>query len=451
MAKILIVDDEEGIRSVLNRVLGKSHETRQASNGAEALQAAQEFRPDLLICDLKMPELDGIGVLRGLQERNLDPLVIMLTAHGTVETAVEAMKLGAFDYLRKPFDVDEVRVVVDKALSIGQLKEEVKSLRRQAQKRDRLDRIVGKSKSMIQAYELIEQVAPSRSTVLITGESGTGKEMIARAIHAHSPRAEKAFIAVNCAAISGELLESELFGHEKGSFTGATSSKQGKFELANGGTLFLDEISEMAPRLQAKLLRVLQENEIDRVGGTAPIPVDVRILASTNRVLKDEIKKDRFREDLFYRLNVVNLSFPPLRERKEDIPLLANHFVGRYAEENGRTIGEIPDETMEVLMRYHWPGNVRELENVIERAVVLCRNGTLNTDTLPDEVREPQPSEGLGIGIGMTTADAERVLILETLKSVDNSRTKAAEILGISIRTLRNKINEYRAIGIEVP
>jgi len=451
MAKILIVDDEEGIRSVLNRVLGKSHETRQASNGAEALQAAQEFRPDLLICDLKMPELDGIGVLRGLQERNLDPLVIMLTAHGTVETAVEAMKLGAFDYLRKPFDVDEVRVVVDKALSIGQLKEEVKSLRRQAQKRDRLDRIVGKSKSMIQAYELIEQVAPSRSTVLITGESGTGKEMIARAIHAHSPRAEKAFIAVNCAAISGELLESELFGHEKGSFTGATSSKQGKFELANGGTLFLDEISEMAPRLQAKLLRVLQENEIDRVGGTAPIPVDVRILASTNRVLKDEIKKDRFREDLFYRLNVVNLSFPPLRERKEDIPLLANHFVGRYAEENGRTIGEIPDETMEVLMRYHWPGNVRELENVIERAVVLCRNGTLNPDTLPEEVREPQPSEGLGIGIGMTTADAERVLILETLKSVDNSRTKAAEILGISIRTLRNKINEYRAIGIEVP
>lgn len=451
MAKILIVDDEEGIRSVLNRVLGKTHETRQASNGKEALEAAQEFEPDLLICDLKMPELDGIGVLRALQEKKLDPLVIMLTAHGTVETAVEAMKLGAFDYLRKPFDVEEVKIVVDKALSIGRLKEEVKTLRKQIQKRDRLDRIVGKSKAMLQVYDLIEQVAPSRSTVLISGESGTGKEMIARAIHAHSPRAEKPFIAVNCAAISGELLESELFGHEKGSFTGATSSKQGKFELANGGTLFLDEISEMAPRLQAKLLRVLQENEIDRVGGTTPIPVDVRILASTNRVLKDEIKKDRFREDLYYRLNVVNLSFPPLRERKEDIPLLAHYFVTRYADENGKSVGAIPDETMEVLMRYHWPGNVRELENVIERAVVLCRNGALGAETIPDEVREPQPSEGLGIGVGMTTADSERILILETLKSVDNSRTKAAEILGISIRTLRNKINEYRAIGIEVP
>ena len=451
MARILIVDDESGIRSVLSRVLRKEHETLEASDGLEALRLVEEFLPDVTICDLKMPEMDGLEVLRRLRESERDTVVVVLTAHGSIETAVEAMKLGAFDYLRKPFDIDEVKVVVEKALSLRDLREEVRSLRNQVQKRDRLDRIIGKSPAMLAAFDLIEQVAPSRSTVLITGESGTGKEMIARAVHAHSPRAGKRFVAVNCAAISGELLESELFGHEKGAFTGATSSKTGKFELADGGTLFLDEIGEMSPRLQAKLLRVLQEGEIDRVGGTTPIPVDVRILASTNRILKEEIRKGTFREDLYYRLNVMTIAFPPLRERKEDIPHLVKIFAERYADENGKEIKDIPDETIRFLIRYNWPGNVRELENVIQRAVVLCRDGILSPDYVPEEIGTPEHRGGLDIHLGMTTYEAERILILETLKASENNRTRAAEQLGISIRTLRNKLNEYRKEGIEVP
>ncbi|MCA9411804.1 MAG: sigma-54-dependent Fis family transcriptional regulator [Candidatus Omnitrophica bacterium] len=451
MAKILIVDDEAGIRSILKRVLSKHHETAEAADGQTAVDKVREWRPDILICDLKMPEMDGMEVLRRVQEIDPDLVSVMITAHGTVETAVEAMKLGAFDYFRKPFDVEEVKVVVDKALSIRNLKEEVTTLKKQVRERDRLDRIIGKSQKMRESFDLIEQVAPSKSTVLITGESGTGKEMIARAIHAHSPRAEKNFVAVNCAAISGELLESELFGHEKGSFTGAVSSKTGKFELANGGTLFLDEIGEMDPKLQAKLLRVLQENEIDRVGGTKPIPVDVRVIASTNRSLRDQIKKGDFREDLFYRLNVVNITFPALRERKEDIPILADHFVRKYAEENGKEIEGIEPDALETLMKFNWPGNVRELENVIERAVVLCRGKSIDSASLPAEIREPEVREGLDIHVGMTTMEAERMLILETLKTYEWNRTRAAELLGISIRTLRNKLNEYREAGAEIP
>ncbi|MCA9445836.1 MAG: sigma-54-dependent Fis family transcriptional regulator [Candidatus Omnitrophica bacterium] len=451
MAKILIVDDEAGIRSILKRVLSKHHETAEAADGQTAVDKVREWKPDILICDLKMPEMDGMEVLRRVQEIDPDLVSVMITAHGTVETAVEAMKLGAFDYFRKPFDVEEVKVVVDKALSIRNLKEEVTTLKKQVRERDRLDRIIGKSQKMRESFDLIEQVAPSKSTVLITGESGTGKEMIARAIHAHSPRAEKNFVAVNCAAISGELLESELFGHEKGSFTGAIDKSIGKFREAEGGTIFLDEIGEMDPKLQAKLLRVLQENEIDRVGGTKPIPVDVRVIASTNRSLRDQIKKGDFREDLFYRLNVVNITFPALRERKEDIPILAEHFVRKYAEENGKEIEGIEPDALETLMKFNWPGNVRELENVIERAVVLCRGKSIDSASLPAEIREPEVREGLDIRVGMTTMEAERMLILETLKTYEWNRTRAAELLGISIRTLRNKLNEYREAGAEIP
>ncbi|KXK35839.1 MAG: sigma-54 dependent transcriptional regulator [Candidatus Omnitrophica bacterium] len=451
MPRILIVDDESGIRSLLSRVLGKRYETREAANGREALNTVGSWPPDIIICDLKMPEMSGLEVLRALQEQKQESLVIVLTAHGTVETAVEAMKLGAFDYLRKPFDVEEVLVVVEKALSVRDLKEEVRTLRKQVQKRNRLDQIIGHSPLMLRAFDLIEQVAPTRSTVLIIGESGTGKELIARALHVHSPRAEKRFVAVNCAAISEELLESELFGHEKGSFTGAISSKVGKFELAHGGTLFLDEISEMSPRLQAKLLRVLQEGEIDKVGGSSPIPVDVRILASTNRNLREEIKNGSFREDLFYRLNVVTITFPPLRERKEDIPLLAEHFCRIYEEENGHPIQKIPEETLRILMRYNWPGNVRELENTIERASILCRNGVLTPDCLPEEILNPVSRPGLEVHVGMSLEEAERTLILETLKACGANRSKAVDLLGISIRTLRNKLTEYRETGVEVP
>lgn len=451
MGKILIVDDESGIRSILKRVLGKNHEVLEAENGKEALDILRTHRPDLLVCDLKMPEIDGMEVLRQVPEIDPDLVSIMITAHGSVEDAVQAMKLGALDYFRKPFDVEEVKVVVEKGLSVRSLKTQVADLRREVRERDRLDRILGKSPKMRQAFDLIEQVAPSRSTVLITGESGTGKELIARAIHAHSPRAEKNFVAVNCAAISGELLESELFGHEKGAFTGAVSSKIGKFEYAHGGTIFLDEIGEMDPKLQAKLLRVLQENEIDRVGGTKPIPVDVRVIASTNRSLRDRIKSGDFREDLFYRLNVVNITFPPLRERKEDIPLLAQGFLARYAEQNGRKIEGISPDALEILMKFNWPGNVRELENVIERATVLCRGSQITPDCLPEEILSPEVRPGLDIHVGMTTLEAERMLILETLKAHDWNRTRAAELLGISIRTLRNKLNEYREEGVEIP
>lgn len=451
MGKILIVDDEAGIRSILKRVLGKNHEVLEAENGREALEILRTHRPDLLVCDLKMPEIDGMDVLRQVPEIDPDLVSIMITAHGSVEDAVQAMKLGALDYFRKPFDVEEVKVVVEKGLSVRSLKSQVADLRREVRERDRLDRILGKSPKMRQAFDLIEQVAPSRSTVLITGESGTGKELIARAIHAHSPRAEKNFVAVNCAAISGELLESELFGHEKGAFTGAVSSKIGKFEYAHEGTVFLDEIGEMDPKLQAKLLRVLQENEIDRVGGTKPIPVDVRVIASTNRSLRDRIKSGDFREDLFYRLNVVNITFPPLRERKEDIPLLAQGFLARYAEQNGRKIEGISPDALEILMKFNWPGNVRELENVIERATVLCRGSLITPDCLPEEILSPEVRPGLDIHVGMTTLEAERMLILETLKAHDWNRTRAAELLGISIRTLRNKLNEYREEGVEIP
>ena len=430
MAKILIVDDEAGIRSLLSRVLKKEHHIQEAGDGKSALGAIGSFQPDLLICDLKMPEMDGMEVLRHLHRKGNDLLSIVLTAHGTVETAVEAMKLGAFDYLRKPFDVEEVKVVVEKALAIHDLRQEVQDLRKQVKDRSSLDRIVGKTKNMMEAFDLIERVAPSKSTVLIVGESGTGKEMIARALHAHSPRAEKRFIAVNCAAISSELLESELFGHEKGAFTGAVSSRTGKFEMADGGTLFLDEVSEMSPNLQAKLLRVLQEGEVDRVGGGTPIPVDVRILASTNRDLKEEIKKGTFREDLFYRLNVVTLSFPPLRERKEDIPLLAKQFVARYAEENQKEVLGVSQEAMELLFRYNWPGNVRELENVIQRAVVLCRGQEIQSDDLPEEIAVPEPREGLRLHVGMTTAEAERLLILETLRAHESNRDQGRRGLG---------------------
>lgn len=450
MARILIVDDEAGIRSLLVRVLGREHETREAESGKEALAVAEEFSPQVVICDLKMPEMDGLEVTRNLLEK-ADTSVIVLTAHGSVETAVEAMRIGAFDYIRKPFDVEEIKVVVNKALSVQDLKEEVRSLRRQVQKKDRLDNVVGKSPEMRKAFDLIERVAPSRSTVLIVGESGTGKELIARAIHSHSPRSDKPFVAVNCAAISEELLESDLFGHEKGAFTSAHASRKGKFEIADGGTLFLDEVSEMSSRLQAKLLRVLQEGEVDRVGGTKPVSVDVRILASSNRNLREEIRNGSFREDLYYRLNVVTIGFPPLRERKTDLPLLARQFADSYGAENGKIISEIPAETSEILMRYNWPGNVRELENVIQRAVVLCRNGLLSPEYLPEEIRTPEHRNGLEIRPGMTVYEGERLLILETLKSCDNNRTRATDLLGISVRTLRNKLNEYREAGIEVP
>ncbi|MGC9327635.1 MAG: sigma-54 dependent transcriptional regulator, partial [Candidatus Hinthialibacter sp.] len=374
--------------------------------------------------------------------------VIMLTAHSTVENAVEAMKLGAADYIKKPFDVEELKIVIEKTLGVADLKYENYRLREEIGLKYGIDHIIGKHPKMREIFEFIKTVAPTPSTVLIHGESGTGKELIAGAIHYHSPRRHKPFVKVNCAAISEELLESELFGHEKGAFTGAVRTSEGKFVLADGGSILLDEVSEMSPKLQAKLLRVLQEKEVDKVGGREPVKVDVRVMATTNRNLEEEIKKRNFREDLYYRLNVVTISFPPLRERKSDIPELCKFFLAKYNREMNRKIQSISPDAEQVLLRCPWPGNVRQLENCIERAVVLCKGAAIEVEHLPPEIHslssETVHNSAADIQAGMTVAEMERNLIMETLKLTNNNRTRAAEILGISIRTLRNKLNEYR-------
>jgi DNA-binding NtrC family response regulator len=392
---------------------------------------------------MKMPKKDGLEVLRELVRTGKLGPTMMMTAHSTVATAVEAIKLGAEDYICKPFDVDELIINVSKVLEMADLKNEVECLRTEVQERYGLDAIIGHAPKMLEIQDVIRRVAQSRSTVLITGESGTGKELIAHAIHYMSPRAHKRFVKVNCAALSETLLESELFGHRKGSFTGATENRVGRFELAKGGTILLDEVSEMSPKLQAKLLRVLQEREVEPVGASEPIPVDVRLLATTNRRLADEIEKGRFREDLFFRLNVVSIEFPPLRERREDIPLLAGHFLWRYREEMNKKVEGISPDAMDLLTAYSWPGNVRELENAIERGVVLCIGRMLEPHDLPPEITSPQAETTSRTNVGSSLAEAERDLILRTLKSCGGNRSRTADVLGISVRTLRNKLKEY--------
>jgi len=452
--RILIVDDELGIRTLLRRVLtGVGYLVDTADDGKQALEKAEAFDPDAMLIDLKMPVMDGLETLERLGGNSGRPVTIVLTAHSTVETAVKAMKLGAFDYLTKPFDVEEIKVVVQKALEVGELKREVQGLRREVRRPYGLDQVIGKDSRMLQICEMIKRVAKSKSSVLIEGESGTGKELIARAIHYLSPRAKQPFVKVNCAAISETLLESELFGHEKGAFTGAERTRQGRFQAAHGGTLLLDEISEMSPKLQAKLLRVLQEREISRVGGDETIAIDVRILATTNRRLEEEIAEGRFREDLFFRLNVVRIEFPPLRERAGDIALLTDHFLRRYNYEMGRRFAGVTPEAMQALTAYRWPGNVRELQNVIERAIVIGEEPEIRLEYLPESVLGGGGQHAAaGLLVGNRIAEVEKQLIIETLDSVEGNRTRAAEVLGISIRTLRNKINEYRTEnpGLEI-
>ncbi|MDX9753237.1 MAG: sigma-54 dependent transcriptional regulator [bacterium] len=449
LKKIIIVDDEMGIQNLLNRVLkAEGYDVRVAGSGFKAIEMAKEDPPDLVLCDIKMPGKDGIETLAELKQISDAIEVIMLTAHSTVESAVAAMKLGAADYLKKPFDVEELKIVIEKNLGIAAIKKQNSVLREEVGLKYGIDQIVGQDLKMQEIFELIKTVATSRSTVLIHGESGTGKELIAGAIHNLSPRKNERFVKVNCAAISEELLESELFGHEKGSFTGAIRANEGKFILADGGSILLDEVSEMSPKLQAKLLRVLQEKEIDKVGGREPVKVDVRVMATTNRNLQDEVKRGTFREDLYYRLNVVTIAFPPLRERKGDIPLLVRFFMDRYNQEMNKKVSTIDKEVEQVLLRYHWPGNVRQLENCIERAIVLCKEETIRLDHLPSDIAracmDPGPGCQTNMTVGMTVAEMEKQLIFKTLDFTSNNRTRAAEILGISIRTLRNKLNEYK-------
>ncbi len=388
---ILIVDDEPNIRRVLEVMLKKEgYDVHLAECGKKAVDIASNTTIDLLISDLIMPDMTGVEVLKIVKELQPHCTAIMITAYGTIKTAVEAMRLGAYNYIPKPFDIDEMRTMIQHALSNRILEQENYELRAQLKTTYRFDNIVGNSGKMQELFKLIERAADSRATVLITGESGTGKELIARALHYNSPRANKPFVAVSCAALTETLLESEMFGHEKNAFTGANAQKAGRFELAHQGTLFLDEVGEIPPSIQVKLLRVIQEREFERVGGTRPLHVDVRLITATNRDLEIEVNNRKFREDLYYRLQVVQLHVPPLRERIEDIPALVDHFLVKYNRENGRRIKGCTPEAMEHLMKYDYPGNVRELENAIERAVVLADRGTklLTCEMFPLRLRK---------------------------------------------------------------
>jgi DNA-binding NtrC family response regulator len=443
---ILIVDDEANARNALAELLREEkYVVETAADGFKALGKLEDFSPDVVLTDLKMPGMDGIELMQKVREFDPEIGVIVMTAFGAVDTAVSAMRQGARDYLTKPLNMDELLIVLDRALEARRLRQETKELKEQLQERYKFDNIVGSSPEMQQVFKTVAQVAQSRATVLISGESGTGKELVAAAIHHRSPRANGPFVKLHCAALAESLLESELFGHERGAFTGADKRREGRFEQANGGTLFLDEISEISPAVQVKLLRVLQEREFERVGSNQTVRVDVRLIAASNRNLREMVSAGKFREDLYYRLNVVNLRMPSLRERRSDIPLIAMHFLRRFAEENGKRIERFSDDALVRLKQYGWPGNVRELENVIERAVVMAEGDTISAANLPTEVT-PDPVETDGPRIpGASMAELERYAILKTLEAHGGSTTRAAEVLGISVRKIQYKIQEFGA------
>jgi len=429
--KILIVDDEPFNLDLLEQELtDRGYAIERAGSGAAALSQLESFHPDLVLLDYQMPDMNGVDVLKELRARGHDTPVVMITAYGTIERAVQAMKEGAYDFIPKPFDPDHLALVVEKALERETLRREVEILSEEVSERHHL--VLGKSSKMNLAVESAKKAADSKATVLLLGESGTGKELLARAIHNWSDRREKPFVAINCVGLSKDLLESELFGHEKGAFTGAHQLKKGKMELADGGTVFLDEVGDITSELQTKLLRFLQEREFERVGGTTPIPVEVRIIAATNRDLDGDIKQGRFREDLFYRLNVVPIHLPPLRERKEDIPELAKYFLQRFSKETKKDFGEITREALDQLLAYHWPGNVRELANVIERAVVLGQGPRLARDDLPQSIAggaQAAPSGGLSYHEAIDAA--RREMIHKALAQAEGNRTEAAKLLGL--------------------
>ncbi len=448
-----MVEDDPHMREALHEVLsrGPIKEVILAGDGEEGLEMVKAHSPDAIISDLKMPKMDGLTFYKKAKNLTNAP-VIFITAYGTVPIAVEAMREGAFDFILKPFSMDVLEEAVGRALKYAIAKKGKAPATKTV--RSGGVRFLGESPAILKIKRLAERVAASKSTVLITGESGTGKEVVARYIHENSPRSQGPFVAVNCAAIPDTLLESELFGYEKGAFTGAVARKPGKFELAQNGTILLDEISEMSPVLQAKLLRVIQEEEVERIGGKGPVKLDVRIIATTNRDLEEMVEKGEFREDLYYRLNVIPIALPPLRERAQDIPILAQFFLEKYSEENGRGFKGFTEEAMKVLTSYHWPGNVRELENVIERAVVIAEDKPLldaQDIFLKGRKGKEKTPKAPGITAGMTVREMEKALILKTLEEVNGNRTKAAELLGITTRTLRNKLAEYKAEGEKFP
>lgn len=463
MERVLIIDDEETTRDLLQIFLkDKGFETIVAKDGRSGIDKIKSERFDVILTDLVMPVTDGIGVLKEVSELKINTPVILITAFADVKSAVEAMKVGAFDYIAKPFNLDEILIVINRALNISKLKIENVMLKKQLRQKYDFKGLVGNSLVMEQVYGLIEKIADTDSTVLITGESGTGKELIAKILHYNSSRSQGPFVPLNCAAIPRELLESELFGHEKGAFTGAVNMRKGRFELAHNGTLFLDEVGELDPTLQVKLLRILQEREFERVGGIKTIRVDVRVLAATNKDLEKAVAEGKFREDLFYRLNVVPLHLPPLRKRVEDIPLLVEHFVDMFSKKRKREPIRFSHSAMKCLQQYKWPGNVRELENLIERLMILNNSSTVKITDLPEKFchvagKEHMASEGshaeafsydklrlpnAGIKLNETIEEIERRLIHEALERTGGVRSSAARLLGLNRTTLIEKLKK---------
>jgi DNA-binding NtrC family response regulator len=443
---LLVVDDEANARAALAELLREEgYRVETAADGFKALGKLEEFEPDLVLTDLKMPGMGGVELLEKLRAKDEETVVIVMTAFGAVETAVDAMKKGAADYLTKPLNTAELFLVVAREMDRRRLRREAGSLRARLSERYSFDNIIGDAPAMQTIFQTVAQVASARASVLITGESGTGKELIAAAIHQRSPRAKGPFVKLHCAALAETILESELFGHERGAFTGAVGRREGRFQQAHGGTLFLDEIGEISPAVQVKLLRFLQEHEFERVGGNETVHVDVRVVAATNRDLKQEVAKGRFREDLFYRLNVINVEMPALRARLSDVPVLAMYFLKKYAEQNGKRLDGFSTEALARLGAYAWPGNVRELENVVERAVVLCNGSLIGVSELPPHLA-PSPAQDGGICIpGSTLDEIEHHAIVKTLESTGGSTGRAAEILGISVRKIQYKLHEYQS------
>ena len=449
---VMIVDDEKNIREGLGKALEMDgYNVYLAENGKKAFDLINKTEMDLVIADLKMPEMSGEELLKRISSSFPTIPVIILTGHGTIESAVNAMRNGAYDFLTKPVNLDRLSLLVNRALSNRHLILEHRALQEEIEKsksRMKVAKVIGKSSKMKQVIDIVEQVAETKASVIITGESGVGKELVADSIHKLSNRRDKPFIKVHCAALAESLLESELFGHEKGAFTGAVGRKRGRFELAHTGTIFLDEVGEISQSVQIKILRVLQEKKFERVGGEETLEVDVRVLAATNKDLAKEIEAGNFREDLYYRLNVVNIHVPPLRERKEDIPILAAAFLKEFAEENARNIEGIDQRAINILYNYNWPGNIRELRNTIESAVVLCKGHVINEEDLPPSVRSGLEQNTIKLSIGTSLGEAEKEIIRTTLLHNNGNKSKTADILGIGRKTLHRKIQEY---NIEEP
>ncbi len=444
---ILVIEDEQSMREVLKILLEEeAYEVTTAASGLEGIEQVRNNLYDLVITDIKMPGADGFEVLRQVKGISPDTVVIMVTAFGTTESAIEAMKIGAYDYVHKPFKIDEIRLIVKKALEKKKLREELSLLREKFQVSYRLENIIGKSSKMQELFKLIPKVANSSSTVLITGESGTGKELVAAALHNLSPRRNRSFVTINCATFPEGLLESEMFGHVKGAFTGAFQNKTGLFEMADNGTFFLDEIGEMPASLQSKLLRVLENGTFRRVGGTSDITVDVRVVSATNKNIVEAVAAGEFREDLYYRLNVVPVILPPLRERKEDIPLLIEHFLAKYS----RNTVRVSPEALSLLINYQWKGNVRELENIVERVVLLCDKELITPEDLPDEISRYRDDTAYLPGIGEGAIDLENILeniekdyLCKALEKTNGMKTEAAALLGLSFRSFRHRLHKY--------